>query len=78
MPNQKRTQLKKDFFSGKITALEFMTALEEALRYRGFYVKPGKKPKWSGPFRNTRREADDDNAQYFDAGYNVDVYIEQV
>lgn len=78
MANQKRTKLKKDFFAGKINAIEFMTALQDALRYRGFHVKPEQRPKWSGPFRDTRREADDDNAPYFDAGYNVDVYIEQV
>lgn len=77
MANQKRSQLKKDFFSGKITTSEFITALKDALRYRGFYVKPGQRPKWSGPFRDTRQEAEQDNAPYFNAGYTVDVYIEQ-
>jgi hypothetical protein len=77
MAKQKRTALKKDFFSGKITALEFITALEDSYRYRGFHSKPDKRPRWSGPFRDTRAEADLDNAPYFNAGYNVDIYIEQ-
>lgn len=78
MATKKRSVLKKEFFSGNITAIEFMTLLEDTLRFRGFHVKPGKRPKWSGPFRNTRRDADADNAPYFNAGYNVDVYIEQM
>ena len=77
MAKQTRSQLKKDFFSGKITLNEFKDSLEDALRYRGFYIKPNGRPKWSGPFRNTREEADADNAPYFDQGYPVDVYIEQ-
>lgn len=77
MANPTRAQLKKDFFSGKITVKEFKKGIKEALHYRGFYFKSGKKPKWSGPFHDTREEADADNAPYFNAGYSVDVYIEQ-
>lgn len=77
MPKLSRSQLKKDFFSGKITLEEFKTSYDETLRYRGFYMRPGKKPRWSGPFRDTREEADTDNAPYFDEGYDVDIYIEQ-
>jgi len=77
MKKNYRSQLKKDFFGGIISLSEFKAGLKESFRYRGFYMKPGNRPKWSGPFRDTRKEADDDNAPYFDAGYKVDVYIEQ-
>lgn len=77
MPNPKRSQLKKDFFSGAITLKDFKNGLKDAFRYRGYYMKPGMKPKWSGPFRDTMEEADMDNAPYFNQGYDVDVYVEQ-
>jgi hypothetical protein len=73
-----RTQLKKSFFSGHLNAQQFKDAIEDASRYRGFYVIPGQKPKWSGPFRDTKKEAQDDNAPYFNQGYHVDVYEEQI
>lgn len=77
MPTPTRSQLKKDFFSGQITVKEFKKGIKEALRYRGYHMKPGKRPKWSGPFHDTRAEAEADNAPYFDAGYSVEVYTEQ-
>lgn len=77
MPKQTRSQLKKNFLSGKITEAEFQESLKEIMWYRGYYQKPGKNPKWSGPFRDTREEAEDDNAPYFNAGYQVGIYEEQ-
>jgi len=72
-----RSQLKKEFFTGNISLSEFKKQLNFVMRYRGFYMIPGKKPRWSGPFRDTRPEADADNAPFFDQGYKVDVYEEQ-
>ncbi len=72
-----RSQLKKDFFARKITLPEFKELMLTAMRYRGVYIIPGRKPQWSGPFRSTFEEADHDNAPYYDQGYAVDVYQEQ-
>lgn len=76
-PKPTRSVLKKQFFAGKITAAEFTSLIGEVIRYRGFHFKDGGKPKWSGPFRDTRQQANDDNAPWFDEGYSVDVYEEQ-
>lgn len=72
-----RSFLKKQFLSGLLSIEEFKEQLVFTYRYRGFYIQPGKKPKWSGPYRNTIEEAERDNAPYWDKGYAVDIYIEQ-
>lgn len=74
----KTSALKKAFFAGEIEVEEFNAGLALALRYRGYYVKPGKKPKWSGPFRATQHEVDQDNAPYYDQGIPVFTYTEQL
>lgn len=73
----KTSALKKAFFKGELDIEQFKAGLEIALHYRGYHIKPGKKPKWSGPFRLTQQEVDKDNAPYFDAGIPVYTYTEQ-
>jgi hypothetical protein len=77
MAKAKRAEVKRRFFEGEISLKQFKSLMDQTLQYKGFHFKTGQRPKWSGPFRDTREKADQDNAKYFDAGYKVDVYIEQ-
>jgi hypothetical protein len=72
-----RSQLKKQFLSGQITADSFHDQLQHTLRYRGYHNLPGQNPKWSGPFHTDKQDAEDDNAPWFDLGHKVGIYTEQ-
>jgi hypothetical protein len=69
-----RGALRKDFFAGTIDLQTFKSGLMALIQYRGFHMKHGQRPQWSGPFHDTIEEADADNLPFFNQGFEVDVY----
>ncbi|WP_316832956.1 hypothetical protein [Pedobacter aquatilis] len=69
--------LKKAFFAGEINQETFLAGLDIAYRYRGYILRPNGRPKWTGPFRHTREEVNEDNAPYRNQSINVYTYVEQ-
>jgi hypothetical protein len=73
-----RAALQKEFFAGNLTYTDFKAQIETRIKFRGFYIQPGKKPQWSSKYwRDTIEEAIEDNMPWRDKGYLVDVYTRQ-